>query len=74
MKNIELSDAIIKKYKIRLTGRDGSSLETTIPKEAFEREARRLGLSVEEAVKALLVVWHYDSFTGLHLTFEPKEE
>ena len=66
-------DVIIKRYKVRLTGRFGSSIETTVPKEVFEREARRLGLTVREALEKLVAVWRYDSFIGLRLTFEPVE-
>jgi len=73
---IELNDAelIIKRYSIRRTGRKGSSLETTIPREVFEREARRQGLNSEEAIKKLNAVWRFNSFQGLHLSFEPKEK
>jgi len=66
-------DVIIKRYKVRLTGRFGSTIETTVPREVFEREARRLGLTVIEALEELVAVWRYDSFDGLHLTFEPKK-
>jgi len=68
-------DHVIKKtYKVRQTGRHGSSLETTIPREAFEREARRRGMTVEEAVKKLKAVWWFNNFNGLHLSFEEKGE
>jgi len=72
---IEIDDknVIIKIYSIRPTGKDGASIETTIPKEVFEREARRLGLSVEEALKKLVAVWRYNSFRGLHLSFQLRE-
>lgn len=72
---IELTDKelIIRRYKIRATGKLGASLETTIPREVFEREARRQGLSFEQALKKLIAVWRYNSFHGLHLSFEPKE-
>ena len=66
-------DVIIKRYKVRLTGRFGSTIETTVPKEVFEREARCLGLTAREALEKLVAVWRYDSFKGLHLTFEPKK-
>jgi hypothetical protein len=66
-------DVIIKRYKVRLTGRFGSTIETTVPREVFEREARRLGLTVIEALEELVAVWRYDSFDGLHLTFERKK-
>jgi hypothetical protein len=61
---------IIKKYRVRKTGNEGASLETTIPREVFEREARRLGLTPEDAIKKLLAVWRFNSFKGLHLAFE----
>ena len=67
-------EVIIKRYQIRPTGREGSTLETSIPKEAFEREARRLDLTVEEAVEKLEAVWRYNNFRGLHLSFEPKKQ
>lgn len=75
-RGIELDDPnlIVKIYKVRRTGRYGTSLETTIPREVFEREARRLGMTVKEAVKKLRAVWRYNSFEGLHLSFEPNEE
>lgn len=70
---IKLDDkyVIIKRYKIRQTGKAGATLETSIPKEVFEREARRLGLTFEEALKKLEAVWRFNSFRGLHLSFEP---
>lgn len=73
---IELKDTnvIIKAYKVRKTGRNGATIETSIPREVFEREARRLGLTTEEALEKLVAVWRYNSFRGLHLSFEhPKE-
>ena len=44
-RTIELDDkkVVIRKYKVRRTGSRGRTLETSIPREAFEREARRLG-------------------------------
>lgn len=73
---IELADehVIIKRYKVRETGKNGSSLETCIPREAFEREARRLGLTPKEALKKLVAVWRFNDFRGLHLSFEPSKK
>ena len=66
-------DVIIKTYRIRKTGSKGATIETSVPREVFEREARRLGLSVEDALKELVAVWRYNNFRGLHLSFEhPK--
>ncbi len=71
---IRLDDkkVIIKKYKIRQTGKSGATLETSVPREAFEREARRLGLTIEEALEKLEAVWRFNNFHGLHLSFEKR--
>lgn len=71
---LDLNDRnlIIKRYRIRVTGRNGRTVETSVPREVFEREARRQGLTLEEALKRLEAVWRYNSFRGLHLSFEPK--
>jgi len=71
---IDDKKVIIKKYRVRTTGKEGSTLETSIPREAFEREARRLGLSFEEALQKLVAVWRFNSFHGLHLSFEPIDK
>jgi len=71
--SIKDEDVLKKSYKIRRTGKKGSSLETCIPREVFEREARKQNLTPEEAVEKLEAVWRFDSFRGLHLAFEPKE-
>jgi len=64
---------IVKKYKLRTAGAQGATIEITLPKGAVEREARRLGISEKEAVEKLLGVWRYNSFPGLHLSFERKQ-
>lgn len=71
---IDDKDVIIKRYKIRPTGKQGATLETSIPREVFEREARRLGLTVREALEKLEAVWRFNNFRGLHLSFEKKGE
>jgi hypothetical protein len=73
---IEINErnVIIKRYRIRSTGKHSATLETSIPKEAFEREARRQSMTVQEAVRKLAAVWHYDSFQGLLLTFEESQK
>ena len=71
---IDDKEAITKKYKLRTAGAQGATIEITLPKEAVEREARRLGISEEEAVEKLVGVWRYNSFRGLHLDFELKKE
>jgi hypothetical protein len=73
---IQLSDekVIMRRYKIRSVGNQKASIETTIPKEAFEREARRCGMTTQEAITQLVAVWRFNSFKGLHLSFEKKED
>lgn len=63
---------LLKKYKLRTAGAQGATIEITLPKEALEREARRLDVSEEQAVEKLMGVWKYNSFKGLHLDFELK--
>lgn len=65
---------IVKKYKLRTAGAQGATIEITLPKQAVQREARRLGISEEEAVEKLVGVWRYNNFRGLHLDFELKKE
>lgn len=68
------TNLIIKRYKLRPTGDQGRTIETSIPREVVEREARRHGLTLSEALKKLVAVWRYDSFAGLFLCFEPAVE
>lgn len=72
---IEIDDSkvIIKRYKLRRTGARRATIEITLPKEIVEREARRLGISEEKAAEKLLGIWRYNSFDGVHLSFELKE-
>jgi hypothetical protein len=71
---IDDKKAIVKRYKLRTAGAQGATIEITLPKEAVEREARRLGISEEEAVEKLIGVWKFNSFHGLHLDFELKPQ
>jgi len=73
---ITLNDekVIMRRYKIRSVGNQNASIETTIPREAFEREARRCGMTSEEALVKLVAVWRFNSFKGLHLSFEKRSE
>jgi hypothetical protein len=71
---IQLSDekVLIRRYKVRSVGNQKASIETTIPREAFEREARRWGMTTQQALDDLVAVWRFNSFKGLHLSFEKK--
>lgn len=71
---IDDNKVIMKRYKLRRAGAQGATIEITLPKEAVEREARRLGIGEEKAAEGLLGVWKYNEFRGLHLSFEKREE
>lgn len=71
---IDSKQVLIKCYKIRTAGNQKSTIETTIPKEAFEREARRKGMTTGQALQSLVAVWSFDGFEGLHLSFEKPME
>lgn len=70
---LDEGEVYIKRYKVRKSGRNGRTLETSIPRLTFEREARRRGLSVEKALEDLEAVWRFNDFDGLYLNFERKE-
>lgn len=73
---IEIDDkkVIMKKYRLRRVGARRATIAITLPREVVEREARRLGISEEEAAEKLFGVWKYNDFHGLHLSFEPVKE
>jgi hypothetical protein len=73
MLDLNDTDLIMKRYRVRVTGKNGRTVETSVPREVFEREVRRHGLSLEEGLQRLEAVWRYNSFHGLYLTFEPRE-
>ena len=60
-----------RRYKVRRAG--GRSFEATLPPRAYEKAARRRGLTPDEFIERYAAVWHYDGFDGLYLTFEPME-
>lgn len=68
--NINENEVLIKRYKLRRIS--NKSLETTIPYEVFERAARRIGMTVDEAINDLVAKWMYNGFEGLYLIFEKK--
>jgi hypothetical protein len=67
---IDISNALRKEYNLRPTGTN--SFETTIPVEPLKREARKLGMPLEEFIGRYEAVWHFDGFPGLYLTFQEK--
>ena len=77
MKNANIvineKNVLKKRYRLRTTGEDGRSIETTIPPEVIEREARRAELSVNDYLNQFVAEWRYNDFRGLHLDFVRKE-
>ncbi|HUV51638.1 MAG TPA: hypothetical protein VMW64_01010 [Dehalococcoidia bacterium] len=71
---IDLSRALIKTYKLRPSGTNSPTVESAIPREPLEREARTLGIPFEEFMERYEAVWHYDGFPGLYLTFQEKPQ
>jgi hypothetical protein len=74
MVSICLSGGLQKVYNLRPTGSRGTTVETSIPREPLEREARQRGLSVGEFVERFQAVWHFNDFGGLFLTFREKRD
>jgi len=71
---IDKTNGLKKRYKIRTSGyekegKEYKTIETTIPAEVTEREARRNKMSMDEFIEKFDVEWTYNSFPGLHLIF-----
>lgn len=69
---INLSDALSRRYRIRRSG-TGSGLEASLPREVIAREARRTGLDIDEFMEKYQIEWLYNDFAGLHARFVPVE-
>lgn len=67
-------NALKRRYRLRRTGRQWLSWETTIPPEVVEREARKLGVPLSDFEKYFEAEWLFDNFPGLHLVFVPRGE
>lgn len=74
MSELDDKQVILKRYKLRVAGAQGATTQISLPPDALARESRRLGIPEEEAAKKLIGVWKYNSFRGLHLDFELKQE
>lgn len=66
---LQLARALSKRYKIRRAQPKVDSLETTIPWEVIEREARCAGLDIDQFIQAYEAEWLYNSFEGLIFRF-----
>ena len=64
-----------KRYKLRKSGKDGVSIEVTVPRIILEYEARKRGLSVDEALARFEGVWKFNNLKGVYLfVFEEREK
>lgn len=55
-----LKNAFRRSYRIRISQPGVNTLEVTFPFEVVEKEARKLGISVEDFVRQFQVVAHFD--------------
>ena len=62
-------DAYKRYYKIRATGREGLSFETTIPREVIVKEAEKQDMSLDDFVDNFVALWRYNDFRGMHFEF-----
>ena len=72
--NIDLKDALTVRYKARKAGAGNRTIQTVIPYEVVEREARRAGLSVDDFLKEYEILFRYNHFGGVHFEFVPREK
>jgi hypothetical protein len=67
-------DAYRKSYKLRLSaGRSKNCIEVTFPFPVVEKEARKLGLSVDQFIEQYQAVAQYNGFDGVLYQFEKIE-
>ncbi len=57
-------------YKMRAEGENGLSIRVSMPKDVIDKAARERGLSIADFIKQYRAVATYDSFDGIHYTFE----
>lgn len=67
-------EALRKPYKMRRNVCGRNSFTVTMPFEVIEREARKRHLDIDTFIKTYQVVAEYNSFDGVHYTFEKVED
>ncbi|MFA5186383.1 MAG: hypothetical protein WC551_07910 [Patescibacteria group bacterium] len=67
---IDLQTSLTKNYNMRYNG--PYILETTLPKDVLEREARVQGVSLSDFVRSFELIWYYGSFPGMYVEFRRK--
>jgi len=71
---MDFTDSYKSRYKMRAVGSGGSSIITTLPPQAVQREASKHGLSVKEFIDQYRVVACYDDFGGVFFQYEKAED
>jgi len=71
---LELKGTYKRRYKMRVQGENGLNTVVSIPRPVIEREAEMHGMTPEEFIKRFRAVAHYDSFEGVHYTFEEAND
>ena len=66
-------DAYTKTSRVHITGRNGLTYGTSVPKPLVERESKRVGLSPSEFLKQYELEWLYDNFGGAFVRFMPRK-
>jgi len=66
--------ALKKTYKMRRNSAGRNSIVVAMPFEVVEREARKRDLNVDDFLGQYQVVAAFDSFDGVHYTFEKVTE
>jgi len=70
---IDSSKVLSRRYSLRKSrGGTYTAFEITVPKEVVEREARRLGITLDELLENYEVECLFNDFHGLHYRFVPK--
>lgn len=66
----KLEKTLQRAYRLRVAVPGAKSIEVTFPYEVVEREARIMGMEVEEFIRTHQVVAHFDAFDGVLYRFE----
>ena len=73
----QLADAFTRRYKIYRPNRQDREVRTigsTLPYDAVEREARKVGLTVEEFIDKYEAEYWYGNFDGMYIKFVKSDE
>ena len=70
---INPNDSYSRRYKIRFAGK-GRTLETCLPIEYLQKEARKRKLSLEQFVESFEAEFFYDGVKGMFVRFVEKDQ